>query len=971
MSLMDKLRSAWSAAERVGASCTAMLLLAACTLAPSAMAAPTDCIGQSADGKAICQPPEVSPLSYGSCTENALSNVENAIGYCNQVWGLVDRPAYSEAPVISASNCAYQRVTGQTNSPVTAFAWKAQGQSVNSFLCWSDTVTWKYGVEMRGYAQQSPPGWYNIVGRRSRTASCRPGETAIYSNGEIEYCSLPVVNGGACTAGNPTKPDLGIKIERSTDYAGAGAHPLSFERLYRSTWYPQLPPNRVGGFWAHNYSASARILPAATYGTRYAFVTRADGEHHIYTNTAGTWAATTATRNALSELRDTAGALAGLQVQIWQDDSTETYDLEGRLLNIRQRNGWTTTLTYSDATTPTTIAPRPGLLINVKNQFGRELKFSYDAQGRMTELLPPGAVSGSGAGSATSPIRYAYDEAASLGPGVAAQGQLSSVTWQDGSVRRYHHEQADVWYIASGPHLLTGVTDEAGVRYATWAYSGLTSGGVAIGARVSRSEHAGGTDRLEFSYGNNAAGQAVTTITDYSSGSAQQTTQTYTDIGNTRMPVSVSAPCTQCSGTAQATTYDATGNPTKQIAHDGSVTFTTYDAKGRETERATFAASFAGTTTRPALASASKVVSSKWHVTWNLPTQLAEPNKTTANTYNSKGMLTGTSWTATTDATGAAKFSAVKTGSTYATGWSYSASSLATTIVTKETAAGATTAVEAGRWTYLYSAIGNLTQSTNVTTGKIDKYTGYDIHGRALAGTAADGSSISLQYSVRGLIQQRTFGSATVGYGYSPNGDLSAVTTAQGTMSYQRDSTGRITGITNDLLYKEIFPSGVPVTAVRVLERVAAMLMSSARAQGIVTCDNVFLIAGSGMLHFYSSNGTLLLATAYTSGLPGITDYRIQGEGPIPPGRYSLRPSEISPATFFRRYIDPRDWGEYRVGLTPEPPTNTFGRSGFMMHGGIRPGSAGCIDVGKADKDVFERLKRACNPVTLFVTSRP
>lgn len=47
----------------------------------------------------------------------------------------------------------------------------------------------------------------------------------------------------------------------------------------------------------------------------------------------------------------------------------------------------------------------------------------------MAELLPPGALSGSGAGGATSPIRYAYVEAASLGVGVATQNQLTSVTW--------------------------------------------------------------------------------------------------------------------------------------------------------------------------------------------------------------------------------------------------------------------------------------------------------------------------------------------------------------------------------------------------------------------------------------------------------------------------------------------------------------------------------------------------------------
>jgi hypothetical protein len=36
----------------------------------------------------------------------------------------------------------------------------------------------------------------------------------------------------------------------------------------------------------------------------------------------------------------------------------------------RVRNGWLTTLTYSDATTPAVIAPRAGLLISVKNVSG-------------------------------------------------------------------------------------------------------------------------------------------------------------------------------------------------------------------------------------------------------------------------------------------------------------------------------------------------------------------------------------------------------------------------------------------------------------------------------------------------------------------------------------------------------------------------------------------------------------------------
>lgn len=109
-------------------------------------------------------------------------------------------------------------------------------------------------------------------------------------------------------------------------------------------------------------------------------------------------------------------------------------------------------------------APWPGLLIAVRNHFGREIRFTYDAQSRIVEVLPPGAVSGTGAGSQSSPIRYAYAEAASLGAGVPAQSQLTSVTWQDGTVRRYHYEDARF------AQALSGISDEAGVRYASYTY---------------------------------------------------------------------------------------------------------------------------------------------------------------------------------------------------------------------------------------------------------------------------------------------------------------------------------------------------------------------------------------------------------------------------------------------------------------------------------------------------------------------
>ena len=38
-------------------------------------------------------------------------------------------------------------------------------------------------------------------------------------------------------------------------------------------------------------------------------------------------------------------------------------------------------------------------------------------------------------------------------------------------------------------------------------------------------------------------------------------------------------------------------------------------------------------------------------------------------------------------------------------------------------------------------------------------------------------------------------------------------------------------------------------------------------------------------------------------------------------------------------------WGNSRVWLEPSKETNTYGRDNFSIHGGMWPGSAGCIDM--------------------------
>jgi hypothetical protein len=405
------------------------------------------------------------------------------------------------------------------------------------------------------------------------TCECFPGQEHERSASGEWRCTTPqsanVANpacyrhDGSCPAGNPVMPGIAAKVQTEVDYEGAGAHPLSFTRSFRSHGArPYVEPGSWS-HWVHNWARRIDVYPEAGYRGR-AFVIREDASQAIYsTDGSGAWATQqVGNRNALTEQRDANGARIGFQFKLWTDDSVEHYDAGGRLLKVVQRNGWTNTLTYSDTTTPASIAPRPGLLISVRNQFGRELRFTYDAGGRLAELLPPGAVSGTAPGSAASPIRYLHNEANGLGAGVPALNQPTSVVWQDGAVRRYHYENTQF------PQWLTGRTDELGVRVGTYTYN--TDG------QLERTAGPGGMNAMEFIYRG-----SITEIVDRSGTTPTYSVYTWETASGVIRPTAVSAPCPQCGSTNARTTYTATGEVARRVDHDGRITFFVYDANGR------------------------------------------------------------------------------------------------------------------------------------------------------------------------------------------------------------------------------------------------------------------------------------------------------------------------------------------------------------------------------------------------------
>ena len=136
-----------------------------------------------------------------------------------------------------------------------------------------------------------------------------------------------------------------------------------------------------------------------------------------------------------------------------------------------------------------------------------------------------------------------------------------------------------------------------------------------------------------------------------------------------------------------------------------------------------------------------------------------------------------------------------------------------------------------------------------------------------------------------------------------------------------------------------------------------------------------YMVLKNGWLIF--NYGTGIANFRASTGRTGISDPSIEDMGPIPPGRYIIIPSEISDVDY-RKYKEGTlqyekfkqdyilrnwvgDWEYYRVKLHPQKlmyPNRDGHRSEFFLHGGKNLGSAGCIDVGNQDAELFSLIKR-------------
>lgn len=616
------------------------------------------------------------------------------------------------------------------------------------------------------------PAEERIYFRRDRDSDCPLGYTRRDRHGGDLQCVRPMSD-DCPTVGNPIAPISGAKQQTETDYRAGGIGGLAFVRYYHSQGYFRVRGeanewSAMGERWRHSYQRSLHFYTDPTHALGAA--KRPNGTV-LFFDAAG------------NELHNRSGGAArlvavdppaGTPAVSWQltlaDDSVEAYDAGGRLLSLRTRAGLVTTMHWSG-----------DRLTAVSDAFGRSLGLSYGANGRLQTVILPDSQS----------IGYVYDD----------EGRLIFATYPGSTAREYHYELA-----APYRTLLTGISDENRVRYATFSY---------VGGFATATEHAGGVERYQLAYGSTS-----TTVTD-PLGLARIYSYALSD--GVRKLTGLSQPCASCGGdTTQTTAYDSHGNPSSRTDFNGNRTHYTYDAtRNLELTRTE------GLTSTGATTALTRMVTTTWHPTFRLPATVTEPDgnggsRVTTFTYDGNGNRIGQtisagalsrSWTATYDSVGR--------------------------VLSKD---GPRTDVN-DVTTYTYYAnddacVGCRGQLHTVTNalGQVTTYADYDANGRVTRLTDANGAVTAFGYHARGWPTLRTaaYGSSaaeTTQTTYDDAGLAIRVTSPDGSfVDIGHDDAHRLTGETdalghttqrtldnagNETAYAAFDPLGVKRTAQR------------------------------------------------------------------------------------------------------------------------------------------------------------
>jgi len=570
-------------------------------------------------------------------------------------------------------------------------------------------------------------------------------------------CYMPTSskNNGPCptckpTAGNPIAVGSGNKYERSVDYLGQGIKPLSVVRHYNSL--SSSSSSRLGAGWRLDFdrqvtlhkTLSGQQLPSVS-------VERGDGHIYYFRLQGGVWVGDADINDRLFEETDALGVRNGWRFYSASADQSEHYTPEGRLLEIRDRNGNRTIFLYSTTETAASIAPGAGYLIEVQDAQGRSMLLSYQVSGKLDSIMTPDGYV----------ISYDYD----------SQGRLEFVTLPGGVQRRYHYRgdgtSNDPEAINNPypfkPSALTGITDENNARYATFKYSAAT--GAAI-----ETTYVGGVNNYKVGADNS--------VTD-----PLGTVRTYTlvHVAGVPTPYYLYQPCgtPDCTGTVRSNSvFDANRNLVSYTDFKNVTRTHTYDT-ARNLEL---------TQTRANGRPEQQKTTKEWHPAERVMKRIAEPKRRTTYKYHLESgvscapsiaaptLVCEKKLEATTDESGMLGFGATLDAAVSARSWSWTYNAQGQVLTATDPRGNVTTYTYHAATTAFVTQ-GDLASITNAA-GHVSQFTEYDGAGRLKKMRDANGLFIWLTYTPRGWLSTRTV--------------LNSSRTIRETTTYEYDAVGQI-----------------------------------------------------------------------------------------------------------------------------------------------------------------------------------
>jgi hypothetical protein len=353
--------------------------------------------------------------------------------------------------------------------------------------------------------------------------------------------------------GNPINIAIGNKFQQETDYLPQVADRPSFSRTY----------NSLDGLWRHNYSTSIRFALGKLS------LVHADGRESFFTVDGDV---ATAYPNETGTLVKKGSSWLYTAV----DNQRLTFDTNGRLLEILTSTGRKLTLSYTSRG------------ITVAGDTGSTLTFEEDAQHQPISLVASGLR-----------IDYGYNPTGHL---TKLNRSRNGQTEQ----RLFHYEDG------RNASLLTGITDERGVRFATWAYDDQ--------GRAISSQHSGGAGLTQVAY--NVDGSSTVT-----NELGKNTVYRYQQIGGVKRVTSIEGePSANCPESNSTYTYNERGQVLTKTDAKGLVTAFMYDDRGLETSR-----------TEASGTPSARTIITEWDATRFLPVRIIEADRITIYRYDPQG----------------------------------------------------------------------------------------------------------------------------------------------------------------------------------------------------------------------------------------------------------------------------------------------------------------------------------------------